>query len=172
MFARMSLAFLSVFCVVNWCFADDGPATGVPGLAELSHYVGDWDTRITSPNSGFTTGSVSTKWILGGRFVEQNGKVSNADGTNAIEFRTIITYNVETARYQSWTYLSTGSTMSRSGTWDAAAQTFKYTGSHSGMTIVSQADFSVEDTETWKISVISDLGTEEVVISGVNTRRE
>lgn len=172
MFARMSLALVSVFCLMNSCLADDGPAAGVPGLTELAHYVGDWDTRITSPNSGFTTGSVSTKWILGGRFIEQTGTLTNADGTNSIEIHTLITYNVEQNKYQSWTFLSSGDMVTRTGTWDAAAHKFKFTGNDGGTTVVSEADFSTEDTETWKISVISDLGTEDVVLSGVNTRRE
>ncbi len=170
--ARTSLVLLCFFVFAAVTHADDGPAAGVPGLAELAHYVGVWDVRITSPNSGFTSGHVSTKWILGGRFIEQTGTLTNADGTNSIEVRTLITYNVEQRKYQSWTFLSTGSAVSRTGTWDAATQTFKYTGNDSGTTIVSQADFSQEDTETWKIAVISDLGTEDVVISGVNTRQE
>jgi hypothetical protein len=172
MIARASISLLSLFVFVEAVAADDGPAAGVPGLAELSRYVGEWDTRITSPNAGFTTGSVSTRWILGGRFIEQNGTLTSADGTNSIEIRTLITYDVEQNRYQSWTFLSTGSGVSRTGAWDAATQSFKFTGNEDGTTIVSAADFSEEGTETWKISVISDMGTEEVVLSGVNTRRE
>lgn len=172
MFARMSFVLLSLIAFAGVAMADDGPAAGVPGLAELAHYVGEWETRITSPNSGFTSGSVSTKWILGGRFVEQSATLTNADGTNSIEVRTLITYNVEQNKYQSWTFFSTGGTVSRTGTWDAATQSFKFTGNDGGTTMVTAADFSEEDTETWKISVISEQGSEDLVISGVNTRQE
>lgn len=152
--------------------ADDGPAANVPGLAELAHYVGEWDIRITTPNSGFVSGHVSTKWILGGRFVEQVGTLSNAAGTESIEVRTLITYDINAGKYHSWTFMSTGSAMNRTGVWNAETQSFSYSGNDNGMTIVTSADFSTENTEEWQISVIDQMGAENVVIAGVNTRRE
>ncbi len=169
--ARFAFAFLGLMTFAMAARADDGPAANVPGLAELAHYVGEWDIRITSPNSGFTAGHVSSKWILGGRFVEQQGMLTNPNG-ESIEVRTLLTYNVDERKYQSWTFLSTGSAMARTGEWDPDTQTFSYTSHDSSTTIVTSADFSEEGTETWEISTISDIGAEVVVISGVNTRRE
>lgn len=170
--ARFAFAFLGLMTFAMATRADDGPAANVPGLAELAHYVGEWDIRITTPNSGYATGHVSSKWILDGHFVEQQGTLTSANGSETLEVRTLITYIVEERRYQSWTFLSNGSAISRTGAWDPDTLSFSYTGNDNGMTVVTSADFSREGTETWQIAVISDIGAENVVISGVNTRRE
>jgi hypothetical protein len=169
---RSSLALVCLLFASRFAAADDGPAPNVPGLAELSNYVGEWDVEITTPQSGYTTGHVSTKWILGGRFVEQSGTLSNASGSETIGIRTLITYDTTEGHYKSWTFLSTGSALDRAGEWDPDTKSFSYTGRDGEVTVVTKADFSREDTEVWQIAVISEMGIENVVISGINTRRE
>lgn len=172
MYRRLSLVLIGLIFVTQAAPANDGPASNVPGLAELSRYAGEWDIRITTPNSGFSSGHTSTQWILDGRFIEQSTVLNMADGSGTMEIRTLITFDVDQNRYQSWTFLSSGDMLTRNGAWDPAKQSFQYTGRTGNMTMVTRADFSQENTETWQIAIISELGTEDVVIAGVNTRSE
>jgi hypothetical protein len=152
--------------------ADDNPAAGVPELEPLAHYVGEWDVRITGGNLGVTEGETVGTWILGGRFVEQHGTMTSADGSRRMEVKTLYTWDQQLQTYRSWTFLASGYTVERTGMWDADAKTFTFTGTANGVQSRQVSDFSDPDESAWSISTIAADGTETTVNSGVSTRRE
>ena len=93
-------------------FADDGPAKDVPELQALSSYIGTWDDAITSKDSPFTKGESTAQWILDGRFLQQSGSVTSADGAIVLKFTTLMTYDQEEKTYRTWSFLSNGTAVS------------------------------------------------------------
>lgn len=161
--------FLFVLCIGLPCHADDGPLPSVPQLEPLAQYVGEWDVRITGGNAGVTEGEHIGTWILGGRFVEQHGTMSSADGSRRMEVKTLYTWDQQLQTYRSWTFLASGYTVERTGTWDADAKTFTFTGTANGVESRQVADFTDPNEVEWSVTTIAADGSETVVNSGVST---
>jgi hypothetical protein len=169
---KLFACILCLSCFVLPCQADDRPAAGVPELEPLAHYVGEWDVRITGGNNGVTEGETTGQWILGGRFVEQQGVLTSADGSRRIEVKTIYTFDQQSQTYRSWTFLASGYTVERTGMWDADAQIFTFAGSNNDVESRQVSDFSKPGEVTWSITSTAADGTETLVNAGVSTAKE
>src|SRR4051812_3532648 len=76
-----------------------GPAAGVPELAPLGRYAGDWDFTMTiKPNAGLPRGASAKgpsrgEWVHGGRFLRQTWSAESTDGLPAMSGTTMMTYD-------------------------------------------------------------------------------
>jgi hypothetical protein len=152
--------------------ADDGPAKDVPKLQALSNYVGTWDVAITSRDFPFTKGEATATWILDGRFVQQTGVTTSADGAAVLKGTTLMTYDPERKTYRMWSFFSDGSTSEATGKWDATNRTMTSTRSQGGNTTTTTAKFTGDGIEKW--SFVTRNQNNHVVgeFSGTNTRRK
>jgi hypothetical protein len=130
-------------------WATDGPAKDVPELLVLSNYIGAWDVAITAKDSPFTKGESTANWILDGRFVQQTGVLSSADGANVLKITTLMTYDPERKTYRMWSFLSNGSTSEGSGTWDEKNRTMTSTSNQGSTTTTTTAKFTENGSEEW-----------------------
>jgi hypothetical protein len=163
------LLFAFVACQTPAVFAGDGPAKDVPELQALSNYIGDWDVEITSKDSPFTKGEATAEWILGGRFVQQTGFLSSADGKTVLKITTLMTYDQKAKAYRMWHFLSDGATSEALGKWDAKKRTMTSVRSD-GTTTTTTASFTKNGIERW--TIVTTNQNNEVVgkIGGTNTR--
>lgn len=171
---RQIIALLFAFAVslTKLGIADEGPAKDVPELQALSNYVGICDVTITSKDSPFMKGEATTKWILDGRFAQQTGLLTSADGATVIKVSTLMTYDQERKAYRAWSFFSNGTTTESSGKWDAKNRIMTSIGSGNGTTTTTTAKFAENGNEEWSI-VTKNQNNEEVArISGTNIRRK
>ena len=151
---------------------DDGPSNLVPELKTLDHYAGSWDTEITSKNPPFTKGTVTAKWILDGRFLQQTAE--GKDGPTVFKYMSLMTYDPTKKVYRSWIFLSDGFAAESEGSWNAKNQVMTSVGhkDENGFFSTTTADFSEAGVEKWRI-VTSD-GTGKVIneMSGKNSRQK
>lgn len=169
--SRLLLALACFAFVPSAAIADDGPAPEVPELAILSRFVGEFDLESTGGSLGLSGGESKGVWILGGRFVELNGKMTSADGVTSIEVKTIYTYDTQAGIYRSWTFTANGIGIERNGTFDETTQTLVL---ESTTPFASRAvsDFSDPDMTRFSIITIAGDGTETVINEGNSRRRE
>lgn len=99
----------------------------------LAPLVGSWNYMSTSweapgAEGSVSTGTAETKWIFGGRFIEQN--VKGMWMGQVFEGRDITGYDNQKKQYVSVWYdnMGTGMAMSDSGSYDAKTKTLTQTG--------------------------------------------
>lgn len=169
--AALVLAFTT--CATTTVIAEDGPASGVPELEVLSNYSGTWDVAISTKDSPFTKGEATATWILDGRFLQQTGSVTSADGATILKITTLMTYDQEANAYRMWSFLSNGASAESSGTWDATTRTMTSVRRENDSTTTTTAKFTNDGHEEWKIVTTSQKNGEVLSeLSGTNTRRD
>ena len=168
---RFLLLFACITCPIA-ALAEEGPAKEVPELEALSHYVGQWDVVVTSPNMPNLKGQAAAEWILNGRFVEQTGTLESADGSTVLKLKTLMTYDPKAKSYRMWSFFSNGTVIDATGTWDAEKKTMTSIHREDGTTTTTTADFSKEKTEQWKIVTTNAQNRVVSELSGTNTRRQ
>lgn len=149
------------------------PAEKVPELKALTHYAGDWDTVITSKDAPFVKGTGTAKWILDGRYVQQEWVAQDKDGATVMKGTMLGTFNTEKKVYRMWTFMSDGGASEGTGTWDAKAKVMTSTTAKdaNGMTTKTTADFSEDGVEKWAITTTDGLGKVVFEMAGKSTRR-
>jgi len=170
---QLAILLLAFFTLQSTTvFADDAPATDTPELEVLSNYIGRYDVAITSGDSPFTKGESTAKWILDGRFVQQTGKITSADGTIVLKITTLMTYDETEKTYRMWSFLSDGTTSESSGKWNTRTRTLTSTRPGGGSTTTTTATFAENGDEEW-LMVTKDQNNQVVdKLGGINTRRK
>lgn len=150
----------------------EGPAAELPALDVLQHYVGNWDVKVTSAEPPLT-GEVTAKWVLDGRFVEQQGALHTPDGKQVVQLKTLFTYDPQAKVYRSWTFTSNSAPVEAEAKWDPASKTMESLGKPSpdGTRVRTRADFSQQDVETWTIEVLDQAGKTVGEVRGENRRK-
>jgi hypothetical protein len=150
---------------------DEGPSSKVAELKALDHYVGAWEVEFTNRELPFISAKATAKWVLDGRFVEQNGELENKDGTK-FKLKTLFTFDAKRNAYRSWIFTSDGSVTECDCTWDAKAKimTSISKNDEAGGFSTTTADFSMPGIETWKIAIADANGKVRSEITGKNTR--
>ncbi len=171
---RHSVALLVTFLNFQAAtvLADDGPAKDVPELQALSNYLGTWDVAITSQDSPFAKGESTSKWILDGKFVQQTGSVTSADGATVLKITTLMTYDQRKKAYRMWSFLSNGTATESSGKWDEKDQTMTSVRRGDGTTTTTTAKFAEGRIENWTIVTTNQNNEVVGTFSGTNTRRK
>src|SRR5688500_14641072 len=103
----MSRSLIALACLALLPFvaiANDGPAQDIPELEVLARFVGEFELEPTGGSLGLSSDESKGEWILGGRFVEMNGKMTSNDSDTTIEVKTIYTYDAQAGVYRSWTF--------------------------------------------------------------------
>jgi Protein of unknown function (DUF1579) len=168
-----SFALVALLAGLPLAVAAD-PADKIPELKALAHYVGEWDTVISSKDVPLVKGTSTAKWALDGRFVQQEWTVQDKDGTTVMKGTMLATYDTDKKVYRLWTFMSDGSASEGTGTWDAKAKvlTSATAKDKDGMTTKTTADFSVDGVETWAISTTDGTGKVVFEMTGKSTRRK
>lgn len=122
-----------------------------PELKILERFAGTWDTKTTNkvaewtPKEERTTGTTTNKWVLGGRFMQCQGKDSLG-----VEFIGKWTYDTQKKAYRTWFFNSAGTALEWSGTWDEDAKAFVVTNDLSnGITGTLTMHVVDKDTVAW-----------------------
>jgi len=172
---RFSIAVLACVCSLLLTpapAAGDGPASSVPELKALSHYVGTWDVDVTSDVTPYESGESTARWILGGRFLEQSGSIASADGKEVLEVKTLMTFDANENSYRMWTFTSDGESSEWTGTWDEGQRTMTSVRTGGGTTTTTTARFPKDGIEEWSM-VLRDSGGEVLMeLAGRNQRRK
>lgn len=142
---------------MNWA---EEPA--LPELKPLERFVGSWKTTVEGAD---LSGEAKTRWILGGRFVQQKYSLSN--GSEGMILRG---YDSKSKKYIVHTFDSKGNTLKQEGTWDKATDTLTVEGETRGAAVVTKAHFPDENTEEWTISLQNKDGKVIQTIKGKNIR--
>jgi hypothetical protein len=144
-----------------------------PESKVLGQWVGTWKTEVVSkpaewtPKEMKTTGTITCKRILGGKFVEESGS-SLAQG---MEHRVIWGYDPQRKAYRNWFYDSQGTILEGSGTWDAKTKTMTWKNeAGSGLSGTSTHRFLDADTYEWTYIVKDAGGKVYVDVKGKHTR--
>lgn len=167
---QLVLAFVAVQTSIG--FAGDGPAKDVPELHALSNYIGKWEVAITSRDAPFTKGEAIAEWILDGRFVQQTGYLTSADGATTVKVTTLMTYDQKVKSYRMWKFLSNGITNESLGKWDASKRTMTSVRSDDGTTTTTTARFAENGTEQWTIVTTNQKNEVLSNLGGTNTHRK
>ena len=159
---------VTVALAVRGAAAQDGPAAGIPELAALSHYVGQWDVEMQINNTT-VKGEASGTWILDGHYLEQTATLTATESMPGLKMKTLMTYDPGKKSYLSWTYNSNGNHTEAVATWNASTQVMtSVTRTAEGDRITVTADFSEKNVEKWSIVTSGDSALK---ITGKNTRR-
>lgn len=122
-------------------------------LQVLERYIGTWHETVISkpalwtPKETTTTITGTRKWILDNHMIENKG-VWSPDNKQYLH---LMTYDNQRKEYRQWFYdKNTLVPMEDRGTWDAATETFTFTGTLAdGVKTTSQQKFENKDTFTW-----------------------
>ncbi len=164
-FAAISMSLL--FC------ASATAQEKTPDAKVLDQWVGNWKTEFVNrvsewnPKEVKSTGAITCKWILNGKFVEEAG-ASTAPG---VEHRVLWWYDPEQKLYRLAFYSSEGTTITATGTWDEKTKTLtSKSDGMPGMTAVSTNRFLSPDLYEWTY-VIRDAGGKSYLdMKGRHTR--
>lgn len=124
-------------------------------LQLLDRFIGSWQETVTTkpalwtPEKTTTTITGTRQWILQNQMIENKG-VWSADNK---QFLHLTTYDPKRKEYRQWYYdKDTLVPQESRGTWDAATQTFTFTGTLAdGTQTTSQQQFVDKDTFTWTL---------------------
>ena len=159
--------------------ASDGDDFGimsdkVPELKPLAHYVGAWDVAFDNRELPFSKGKVAAKWVLDGRFVDQEWEVIDKNGGVALRVKTLYAFDAGKNAYRSWTFVSDGNVTESDGVWDDKARTMTFIAKKKEGEAFSTttSDFSEKGVETWKIAIADPTGKPAIDIVGKSTRRK
>jgi hypothetical protein len=157
-----------------------GPSKDVPELQALNHWVGKWDSTLTTkpnadlPNGAKAKGHATGEWVHNGRFLRQTWAMEESEGIPKLSGSTMMTYDPRKRVYRSWSFFSNGYTSESQGVWDPKTHTMTWTGrdAESGRTTITKAAFSDEGTETWSIVEKDRDGKIISESTGKNTRHK
>jgi hypothetical protein len=156
-----------------------GPAPDVPELKALSHWAGQWSTKMTVkpnrdlPNGAGGTGTAVGEWVHAGRFLRQTWSLDSTTGLPKMSGSTMMTYDPQRKAYRSWSFFSTGAVSEATGTWDANTRTMTWTARDGDLTTVTTAAFTADGrNETWSIVTKDRAGNVVGDTSGTNTRKK
>lgn len=118
----------------------------------LALWVGTWKgkdvIKPTKSNPKELTWEVSLecKWMLGRQFVEEFGEVP----ANNHKHRYIVGYDATKKVYRDWLFMSDGTTMQSTGSWDAQTKTMTWKADiGDGSTVVGKTHFIDADAYEW-----------------------
>lgn len=171
MFRGMSYcAVLTVLMSVPLAADDPGPNSDTPPLKPLHQFVGTWSVELFDGSGNrIGTGQFENAWILGGRYIEQHGKLQVGDEQDTIRLRSLFGYDSANDCYRRWIFLQDGNVITGTGTWSDAAKTFtwKLTNQEDVAESELTVDFSTPGIEAWKLVTSDPPG---VTIQGQNRR--
>jgi hypothetical protein len=151
--------------------AGEGPSPKVPELQVLANYVGTWDATIASKQAPFSKGQVTATWTLDGRFVEQTGSLTSADGSNTLKVTTLMTYDTNKKAYRLWSFMSNGQVGEAEARWDPKTRTMIEIYHDGPITTTTTSTFPKDGVEKWKMVVTDPSQKVLNVLTGTNTRR-
>ncbi|MDP6543379.1 MAG: DUF1579 family protein [Phycisphaerae bacterium] len=134
--------------------------------------VGDWKGTATvvkapgNPKAVSLTGTQSVLRVLGGRFIQENGKAS--DGGAFLDLRT---YDVRRKCYRMWFFHSQGSMTKYTGKWNAKTKTMTWLSDQgNGGTSGFKVQYPDDNTVKWSLVVKDPDGKAVFRMKGKNTR--
>jgi hypothetical protein len=139
----------------------------------IGQWVGTWKTEVVNkraewnPNEVTATGTITCKWILGGKFVEESGS-SLGPG---VEHRLVLGYDPQRKAYRDWFFNSQGDTIEGEGTWDAKTSTMTWKSEAGpGLTGTATHHFFNADSYEWTYVVKDGAGKVYFDVRGKHTR--
>lgn len=173
---KSSMFLVAIHCLLLVAAAAQSaePETTKPTeLKVLDRLVGKWDSESVSrvaewtPQEGRTKGTLSREWVLGGRYVQETSKQSDADAM------VMFTYDPAKKAYRWWLFNSHGHNFDMAGQWDEKTQTLTCTSDvGNGLTNTSTIHFLDADTHKWTAIVKDGQGKIFFDAGGTCTRRK
>ena len=146
-----------------------------PELQVLDRYVGTWDETVVikpalwTPEKTTSSTTTTRKWILNGMMIENKGAWTPDD-----EFLHLMTYDPKQNEFRQWYYDKDNLVPQEyQGRWDAATQTFTFTGTLAdGIQSASQQHFVDKDTFTWTLVAKDKTGKMVLDMEGKCVRKK
>ncbi len=124
---------------------NSGHDPGVPELAVLNQFLGNWSGTI--PNSDESI-NASRAWILNGRFLKHDFALSSGNLSGVI-YRG---YDQKNSRYTLTIFDSTGSVSLLAGDWSKELKTFSFDAIDSSCAVQKYESYFPDDhTEHWRL---------------------
>lgn len=165
------LLSLTLVLSVSTSTLAEGPSEDVPELKVLSNYVGTWEATVESEQSPLTKAKHTAKWILDGRYLQQDVTLMTEDGTVAVQSHNLYTYDTNLGKYRTWTFVSDGKAYEATGTWDESARTLTFTNSNNGLSSTTTAHFVEDGVEHWQWTITTAGGDTFFAMSGKSKRQ-
>lgn len=133
----------------------DEPKAKSAELQVLDRYVGSWEETnilkpaVWTPERAILTTTTTRRWILNEQMIENKGEWTPGN----TEFLHLMTYDPDQKEYRQW-YFAKGNVVPHTyrGKWDAATETFTFTGTvGDGIQSSGQQHFVNKDTFTWTL---------------------
>jgi hypothetical protein len=144
-----------------------------PEFKILKRWTGTWKTEFVNkvtelnPKETRTTGTVTCKPVLGGKFIEEVGSSLG----KGVEHSVIWGYDPQKKAYRYWFFDSTGTTGDGVGAWDETSRTMTWkTETGPGFTGTAIHRFLDDDTYEWTFVVRDAQGKAYVDYKGKHTR--
>ncbi len=168
------VAVVAVFGSTTIGHADEAAAKSSE-LQVLDRYVGTWDETVVikpalwTPEKTTSSTTTTRKWILNGRMMENKGAWTPED-----EFLHLMTYDPKQNEFRQWYYDKDNLVPQEyKGRWDAATQTFTFTGTLAdGIQSTSQQHFVDKDTFTWTLVAKDQTGKVVLDMEGKCVRKK
>lgn len=168
------VAVVAVFGITPTGHADE-PNAKSPELQVLDRYVGTWDETVVikpalwTPEKTTSSTTTTRKWILNGRMIENKGAWATEN-----EFLHLMTFDPKQNEYRQWYYDKDNLVPQEyQGRWDAATQTFTFTGTLAdGIQCTSQQHFVDKDTFTWTLVAKDPTGKVVLDMEGKCVRKK
>lgn len=173
-------ALLNIFAVVTVLICTtighaDEPGAKSTELQVLDRCVGTWDETVVfkpavwTPEKTTSSTTTTRKWILNGKMIENKGAWSPQ-----AEFLHLMTYDQNKNEYRQWYFDNDNLVPQEShGKWDAATQTFTFTGTlGDGIKTSSQQRFADKNNFTWTMMAKDSDGKVVLDMEGKCVRRQ
>lgn len=146
-----------------------------PELKVLQRRIGTWTVQTTvkpgpwNPAERKITGTETTEWVLGGRFMQTRttNRPANPDGIS------LVTYDPQRKAYRGWWADDQGNTSEMTGQWDETAQTLSLTSdAKDGFRAASTLRFVGPDSAEWQLTVTASDGKVMLEMDGRLARKK
>lgn len=155
---------------------DDQAEQGTPNTPELKlldRLVGTWDWEVKAkpaewnPKGGRTTGTLTRKWTLNGRFLQESG--GNSDNPNIAFW----TYDTQKRAYRLFMFDAAGFKSEFTGQWDETTKKLTWeTDLGNGITARGTNRFLDNDNDEWQMVATDNVGKVYFDYEGKNKRKK
>ncbi len=144
-----------------------------PELEVLQRLVGSWNSECTEKQAGKETritGTMTTEWVLGGRFLQCRGMRN----PGRIENLQIIGFDPAKKEFRMWYFDSSGTIVGPvGGQWDENSKTLTWQYKpRDDVLLVNRVHFIDNDSEEWHATVSGKDGAVLFDQQGKSTRRK
>ena len=174
MLLLLSVCFVAAISTAPVVRAEQ-PDDFTPEQQVLNRLAGRWSYTVTTHKTEWTpaeteaSGTYSSQWALGNRFVRENAERSDDSTHMAMH-----TFDVHRKVFRRWYFNSNGVALEATGSWNPETMTLTWKSAvfGDGLTNIATHRFIDDDTIKWTVRVTDDDGKIYFRVEGTSRRRK